>query len=90
MQSSISDRAMLLIEKAGLKKLSELGGNYPRWQNIKRGKARLAADEIEILGEAYPEFRWWLMTGEENPEMGQISPDTEEVRERLNPTGTDT
>lgn len=90
MSNEISDRAFLLIEMAGLKKLADLGGNYPRWSNIKRGKARLGAEEIEILGVAYPEFVYWLVTGKTMPEVGQISPEDEEIRDELKPTGTDT
>lgn len=90
MSELIEDRALLLLGSASIAELDRLGSSsYTRWQNIKRGKARVGAVEIEILGRAFPEYRWWLMTGEEQPEMGQISPATEEMRDTLKRTGTD-
>lgn len=90
MAEAITDRAKLLLERTTPTRLSEQGGtSYTRWVNIKSGRARVGADEIEILGRAFPQYRWWLMTGEEQPEMGQISPATEETRDTLKRTGTD-
>jgi len=81
MSTGLSDRALLLINKCNLTDLSKAGDtDYPRWQNIKRGRARVGADEIEILGRVFPEFRWWLMTGEAAPEIGQSSPELDEVQ----------
>ncbi len=68
-----------MLEMASIKKLTELGStDYLRWQNIKRHKARLGADEVEILGKAFPNYRWWLLTGEANPELKQFSPGDDE------------
>ncbi len=73
---SITDRALLLIGMASLTSLSQAGEtNYPRWVSIKRGRARVGAEEIEILGKVFPDFRWWLITGEVLPEVGQVSPE---------------
>ncbi|AZD21243.1 hypothetical protein C4K24_1930 [Pseudomonas chlororaphis subsp. aurantiaca] len=64
----IVERALLLIGKASLTTLTEAGEtSYPRWQNIKRGKARVGAEELEILAKVFPEYRWWLLTGEKRP-----------------------
>ncbi|WP_236211580.1 DNA-binding protein [Metapseudomonas otitidis] len=72
---SISDRALLLIGMSSLKDLANAGDtNYPRWVSIKRGRARVGADEVEILGTVYPQYRWWLSTGEVLPDIGQVSP----------------
>lgn len=90
MMNNAEDRALLLIEKAKLADLDRQGEtSYTRWQSIKRGRARVGAIEMEILGRVFPQYRWWLMTGEEQPEMGQISPATEEMRDTLKRTGTD-
>ncbi|MFJ3054191.1 DNA-binding protein [Pseudomonas nitroreducens] len=79
MSEGISARGLRLLEMVSIKKLTELGStDYLRWQNIKRGKARLGADEVEILGRAFPAYRWWLMTGEASPELEQASPDDDE------------
>lgn len=73
-----------MLDMASLKALAAAGATeYVRWQNIKRGKARIGADEIEILGRAFPQYRWWLMTGEVQPEHGQTSPDYDEANRNL-------
>jgi len=84
MSEGITDRGYRLLEIASLKTLAEAGStDYVRWQNIKRGKARIGADEIEILGRVFPDFRWWLLTGEVQPENGQTSPDYDEANRNL-------
>ena len=35
----------------------------------------MGANEIEILGRVYPQYRWWLITGEVKPDQGQTSPE---------------
>ncbi|MCG8911318.1 DNA-binding protein [Pseudomonas sp. DP-17] len=76
MAQGMADRALQLLELTSLKDLAEVNSKeYVRWQSIKRGKARFAVDELEQLAEHYPQFRWWLISGEEMPEQGQISPD---------------
>ncbi|MDM8350323.1 DNA-binding protein [Pseudomonas sp. sp1636] len=82
MSEGISDRGLQLLELASLKELAESGStDYVRWQNIKRGKARIGADEIEILGRVFPQYRWWLMTGEVMPESNQTSPEYDEAKQ---------
>ncbi|WP_226924954.1 DNA-binding protein [Stutzerimonas stutzeri] len=67
-----------------LGQLAEAGStDYVRWQSIKRGKARIGANEIEILGRVFPDFRWWLLTGEVQPEIGQTRPDYDEANRNL-------
>lgn len=76
MNEGITDRGLQLLDMASIKELAEAGKTeYVRWQNIKRGRARLGADEIEILGRVYPHYRWWLISGEVKPDDGQTSPD---------------
>jgi hypothetical protein len=84
MTDKLSDRALQLINAASLVELSKAGEtDYPRWVNIKRGRARVGADEIEILAKLYPSYRWWLLTGEVIPENGQTSPDYDEANRNL-------
>ena len=81
---SITDRALLLIGKSNLSELARAGEtDYNRWVSIKRGKARVGADEVEILGKVFPQYRWWLTTGEVMPEVGQTSPDYDEANSKL-------
>ncbi|HIK98937.1 MAG TPA: DNA-binding protein [Dehalococcoidia bacterium] len=88
MTTDLSDRAFQLLESASLKELTKLGEtDYVRWQNIKRGRAQLRANEVEIIGKAFPNYRWWLMTGEVKPEMGQTSPEYDGANAALKERG---
>lgn len=76
MSEKLSDRCLRLLQTASIKELAEAGPtDYVRWQNIKRGKARIGADEIETLAKVFPDYRWWLLTGEVKPELAQSAPD---------------
>ena len=80
----ITDRAKLLIESTSLDDLTRAGEtNYNRWMNLKRGRARVGADEIEILCRKFPQYRWWLLTGETMPDKGQTSPAYDEADRNL-------
>lgn len=84
MANGMADRALRLLNQTSLKELAEVNGkDYVRWQNIKRGKARLGAEELEQLGRLYPHYRWWLMTGEVMPDKEQVSPEYEEANRNL-------
>ena len=84
MESKIVNRALLLVKQARLVDLEAAGkSNYKRWQNIRAEQAQIRADEIEILGSVFPSYRWWLMTGEVMPEVGQTSPEYDEANARL-------
>ena len=65
----------------------ETGIDRYRWQNIKSGKARLSDTEIEAVMALFPKYRWWLMTGEVMPEIGQTSPDYDEAHDALKQHG---
>jgi hypothetical protein len=78
------DRALKLLEMTSLKDLAAVNSKeYVRWQSIRRGKARITAEEIEQLGKLYPGYRWWLMTGEVMPDKGQTSPEYDEANRNL-------
>lgn len=80
MAEGMADRALLLLEQTSLKDLAEVNSKeYVRWQSIKRGRARFSAEELEQLGALYPQYRWWLMTGEVMPDVGQTSPEYDET-----------
>ena len=71
------DRIKTIIEKEALTKddlTLKTGISYTRWNTVinRRGKVRL--EEIEALGKAFPEYRFWLAFGEEMTEAGQVSP----------------
>lgn len=78
------DRVLKLLSATSLKDLAEVNSKeYVRWQSIKRGKARISAEEIEQLGRIYPSYRWWLLTGEVMPDKGQTSPEYDEANRNL-------
>lgn len=82
---TIHDRAIALIEKDGIDNVirkSEIGST--RWQTIKYKKARVSGEEIEALCKIYPQYAYWLTTGEIIPTVGQVSPEYEELA-RLEP-----
>lgn len=80
----MTDRAMLLLKMARLQDLATPHSReYTRWQNIKRGSARMTTHEVEELGKIFPNYRWWIMTGEVMPEVGQTSPDYDEANRNL-------
>jgi hypothetical protein len=82
MAQGMADRALQLLNQTSLKALAEVNSkDYVRWQSIKRGRARIGAEEVEQLGILYPQYRWWLMTGEVMPDKGQVSPEYEEVNQ---------
>lgn len=84
MNEKMSDRALLLLDRVKLESLAKPNSKeYVRWQNVKRKNAQIRADEVEALGEAFPKYRWWLMTGEVMPEVGQTSPAYEEANGKL-------
>ncbi|NWC86962.1 DNA-binding protein [Pseudomonas reactans] len=67
----IAERAALLLGRAQLSDLAGAGDvPYVRWQNVKRGRARMGLEEIEILGRVFPSYRWWLLTGEDGKPKG--------------------
>ncbi|EMM8838506.1 MULTISPECIES: DNA-binding protein [Pseudomonas] len=84
MAESMANRALQLLDQTSLKELAEVNSkDYVRWQSIKRGRARIGAEELEQLGKIYPQYRWWLMTGEVMPEIGQVSPSYNEANSNL-------
>lgn len=83
---SITDRALLLIQKSNLDELTRAGETgYVRWQNIKRERARVGAEEVEILSKVYPQYAYWLTTGQIMPEVGQTSPEYDELAQAAQP-----
>lgn len=80
----MADRAIVLMGLAGLAAFAEKGTKeYFRWQNVKRGHARVSTQEIGEIGRVFPKYRWWLVTGEVMPEMGQTSPEYDEANRNL-------
>lgn len=66
-------------EKTGIKKATI--------ESIERELQQVNGEQLQAIGNQYPEYRYWLAYGETLPEAGQISPELEEKRKNLS-TGT--
>lgn len=78
------DRVLQLLDRTSLKELAEVNSKeYVRWQSVKRGRARISTEEIEQLAKLYPNYQWWLITGEVMPDKDQTSPEYDEANRNL-------
>lgn len=68
-----------LAEKVGIR--------YTRISNLFNERGHVRIEEVEEIGNAFPEYKHWLVYGEELPEAGQISPATKKAQQDLNQTG---
>ena len=78
------DRFLLLIECEGFKMPwleKRTGIDRKRWSNIKIRHTEMKATDLQALARAFPEYAYWLATGEELPEKGQISPMTKRAQQ---------
>lgn len=54
------------------------------------GRQKLNETHIQSVLEVFPQFAYWLTTGETIPVAGQVSPELESVANDYRKTGTDT
>lgn len=66
-----------LEEKTGISRYT--------WNNLKNParNREIKAEEIEAVAKVFPQYRWWMLTGEVMPDKGQVSPDYEEANRNL-------
>jgi aspartate carbamoyltransferase regulatory subunit len=77
-----AERFKLLVqmEKVKLPWLeSKTGIDKKRWANVKSENSEMRAKELQALSLVWPEYSVWLISGEEIPEVGQISPLTKKI-----------
>jgi hypothetical protein len=82
--SNVIDRinALLKLEDLTRDQLTELtGAKKDRWPNVLKGKAKPYVEDLEGLYRVWPQYAYWLATGQEIPEAGQISPMTKKAHE---------
>jgi len=84
----IKDRVITLLKKTGIRatELEERTGiSRYTWNNLKNPSRtrEIKEEEITAIGSVYPQYRWWILTGETMPEVGQTSPEYDEVNEKL-------
>tara|TARA_R110000803_G_scaffold156659_2_gene221231 strand:+ start:134 stop:403 length:270 start_codon:yes stop_codon:yes gene_type:complete len=84
----IKERVITVIKESELKnpELEERTGiNRYTWQNIRNKPERaLKTEEIEAVIKLFPEFAYWIATGETIAEAGQVSPEMEKARSEHN------
>lgn len=76
---------ILKIEELKNPQLEELTGiSRYTWQNIRNKPEReIKEEEINAVADLFKEYRYWLISGEELPEAGQISPMTKAAQKEL-------
>lgn len=86
----IRDRLLEVIDKSGMS-ATELekrtGIKAFTWGNLKTGKQRANEEHISALASLFPEYAYWITTGKTLPDAGQISPEVEETRQKLEQAG---
>lgn len=83
--STIDDRIRTIASLAGMDRLvreTPIGSN--RWRTVLYNKdVRISTLEVEELSRLFPTYRWWLISGEIAPEIGQTSPEYDEANRNL-------
>mgnify|MGYP000320632491 CR=1 FL=1 len=88
--NNLNERLRELIDFSRMSnpKLEETTGiKRESWSAMRNKRTRANEEHIESISKIYPEFAYWLVTGETIESAGQISPDIEESRRNLK-TGT--
>lgn len=84
----IKERVITIL-KASQMRLPELeektGISRYTWNNLKNParNREIKAEEIEAVSKVFPQYRWWMLTGEVMPDKGQVSPEYEEANRNL-------
>lgn len=82
---TINARVRTIASIAGMDRLvreTPIGSN--RWRTVLYNKdVRISTEEIDELGKLFPQYRWWMVSGEVAPEIGQTSPDYDEANRNL-------
>jgi len=76
------DRLIAIWESSGLsaKDLEDKTGiDRNNWYSLKNGRRRANEDDIKEIVKIFPQYAYWLTTGQIIPEAGQVSPDYEEL-----------
>jgi hypothetical protein len=74
---NITERLNAIIEEEGANRPfleKQTGIKAKRWTNVQSGQAKAYAEEIEAIAKIWPKYAYWLTTGKEIEEAGQISP----------------
>lgn len=82
--STIDERIRTIASIAGMDRLvreTPIGSN--RWRTVLYNKnIRISTLEVEELSKLFPNYRWWIISGEIAPEIGQTSPRYDEEHKK--------
>ena len=83
----IKERVITIIKVSGMKNPeleARTGKGRYTWQNIRNKPEReLKTEEIEAAIKLYPQYALWIASGDIAPEVGQTSPEYDEVNSKL-------
>lgn len=57
-----------------------IGAKGNQISNIENEKQKVPHEILEAIAKKFPKFKLWILTGEEYPDIDQVSPMTEEIR----------
>lgn len=78
----IRDRFITLwnMKTLSAKELERLTGiDREKWYSLRNSRRRMNEEDISALNKIYPQYAYWLATGEILPQAGQVSPEYEEL-----------
>lgn len=84
----IKERVITILKSSGIR-LPELeertGISRYTWNNLKNTarNREIKADEIEAIAKLFPQYALWIVSGQIEPVVGQISPDFTEADKRI-------
>lgn len=63
-------------EQLSAPKLEKLTGiDRSSWYHLRNGKRRANEEDIEAIVKLFPQYAYWIASGQVAPEIGQTSPD---------------
>ena len=86
----IRDRLIQIWDHSGLsaKALEERTGiDRSNWYSLKQERRRANEADISALADLFPQYKFWIISGEIAPEIGQTSPDFDEANNNLKERG---
>ncbi|MBZ9665231.1 helix-turn-helix domain-containing protein [Pseudomonas sp. LMG 31766] len=71
-------------KKLSAPKLEKLTGiDRSSWYHLRNGKRRANEQDIEAIVQMFPQYAFWIASGQIAPEIGQTSPDYDEANRNL-------
>lgn len=90
MENEIKERLLKIIEEIDLtfpQLERRTGIKAMAWRNLKNTPTRANEEHIKGIITIKPEYAYWIATGKTIPEAGQISPELEEIQQKLGEAG---